>query len=210
MNATTNTVTPVTQPKAILQPASQKHQIPSQDPAHERALGFGDSPSALAIFCNRANTSTWYILDKDSQPEELKQPALTGYLTSIEFVPKEFRGKTSYKLRFKMLAHRPCTLEAGYDSTFAKGFLIAISSLTPDQLKQRITIEAVPADDDKVLFCAVWLGNQRIFQRWDEATDWKRIARKAMDNVARLGATGKLTSVSTGNLLIILKMTNHD
>lgn len=186
MNATTNTVTSSTQPKAILQPASQKHKIPSQDPDHERALGFGDSPSALAIFCNRANTSTWYILDKDSQPEELKQPALTGYLISIEFVPKEFRGQPSYKLRFKMNAHRPCTLEAGYDSTFAKGFLIAIASLSPDQLKQRITIEAVPADDDKVLFCAVWLGNQKIFQRWDETTDWKMIARKAKDNVSGL------------------------
>ncbi|WP_396124670.1 hypothetical protein [Acaryochloris marina] len=146
MNATTNTVIPATQPQAILQPASQKHQIPSQDPDHERALGFGDSPSALAIFCNRANTSTWYILDKDSQPEELKQPALTGYLISIEFVPKEFRGENSYKLRFKMNAHRPCTLEAGYNSTFAKGFLIAmpegrsstIASLSPDQLKQRM------------------------------------------------------------------------
>ncbi|MGR3278658.1 hypothetical protein ACSYAD_26545 [Acaryochloris marina NIES-2412] len=186
MNTTTDQVTPTMQPKAILQPVSQQHQIQSQDPAHERPLGFGDSPSALAIFCNRSKTSTWYILDKDSEPVELLKPALTGYLISIEFVPKEYRGKTSYKLRFKMLAHRPCTLEAGYDSTFAKGFLIAISCLTPDQLKQRITIEAVPADDDKVLFCAVWLGNQKIYRRWDEQTDWKMIARKAMDNVAKL------------------------
>ncbi|ABW32906.1 hypothetical protein [Acaryochloris marina] len=185
-NTNTNKVTPSTQPKAVLQPLSQQYQFQSQDPSHERALGFGDSPSALAIFCNRSKTSTWYILDKDSEPVELQQPALTGYLISIEFVPKEYRGKTSYKLRFKMLAHRPCTLEAGYDSTFAKGFLIAISSMTPDQLKQRITIEAVPADDDKVLFCAVWLGNQRIFQRWDDRTDWRLIARKAMDNVAEL------------------------
>lgn len=181
MNATTNKVAPISQPIS-----QQPHHI-SREFTHERALGFGDSPSALAIFCNRANTGTWYILDKDSQPEELKQPALTGYLMSIEFVPKEFRGKTSYKLRFKMLAHRPCTLEAGYDSTFAKGFLIAIASLTPEQLKQRITIEAIPADDDKVLFCAIWLGNQKIYRRWDERTNWKIIARKAMDNVARLG-----------------------
>lgn len=183
MNTTTNKVTPTTHPNTVLQP----HHL-SQNPSHERALGFGDSPSSLAIFCNRSKTSTWYILDKDSEPVELQQPALTGYLISIEFVPKEFRGKTSYKLRFKMMAHRPCTLEAGYESTFAKGFLIAISSLTPEQICRPITIEAIPADDDKVLFCAVWLGNQRIFQRWDAQTDWKMIARKAMDNVARLGS----------------------
>ncbi|ABW31929.1 hypothetical protein [Acaryochloris marina] len=186
MNSTTNTVTPATQPKAELQTVSQAHQFQPQDFSHERALGFGDSPSALAIFCNRANTNTWYTLDKDSEPVELLKPALTGYLISIEFVPTKYKGKPSHKLRFKMNAHRPCTLEAGYDSTFAKGFLIAISNLTPEQLKQRITIEAIPADDDKVLFCAVWLGNQRIFQRWDERTDWRLIARKAMDNVAEL------------------------
>ena len=85
-----------------------------------------------------------------------------------------------------MLAHRPCTLESGYDSTFAKGFLIAIASLTPEQLRQRITIEAIPADDDKVLFCGVWLGNQKIYRRWDEQTNWKMIVRKAMDNVAKI------------------------
>lgn len=188
MSATTNKVTPITQPKTVLQPISPQTYSQSQSSTDERPLGFGDSPSALAIFCNRSKTSTWYILDKDSEPVELQQPALTGYLMSIEFVPTEFRGKPSYKLRFKMMAHRPCTLEAGYESTFAKGFLIAIASLTPEQLKQRITIEAIPADDDKVLFCAVWLGNQRIFQRWDAQTDWKMIARKAMDNVATINS----------------------
>ncbi|ABW33332.1 hypothetical protein [Acaryochloris marina] len=99
MNAATNKLTPSTQPKAVLQPLSQQYQFQSHDPSHERALGFGDSPSALALFCDRSKTSTWYILDKDSEPVELLKPALTGYLISIEFVPKEFRGKPSGRFK---------------------------------------------------------------------------------------------------------------
>jgi hypothetical protein len=154
---------------------------------HIRPLGFGESPSGLAIFCNRANTETWYTLTKDGQPQELTHSALTGYLQSLEFIQKEYKGKLTSKLRFKMLAHRPCTLEAGSESTFTKGFLSAIASLTLEQLRDHpITIEAIPADDDKVLFCSVWLGSEKIFQPWDEATNWRAIAIKAKENVARI------------------------
>lgn len=161
-------------------------QTPPQQQPNARPLGFGESPSGMAIFCNRANTNTWYTLSQDSQPVELPYPALTGYLISIEFVPKQFKGKTSHKLRFKMMAHRPCTLEAGAESTFTKGFLMAIASLTPEQLRSPIVIEAVPADEETVLFCEVWSGGQKVRTRWDETTDWKSVARRAKDNVAQL------------------------
>lgn len=85
-----------------------------------------------------------------------------------------------------MMAHRPCTLEAGSESTFTKGFLSAIASLTPEQLQQPITIEATPADGENVLFCSVWIRNQRVRTQWDEMTDWRAIAKTAMANVAQL------------------------
>ncbi|MGR3280193.1 hypothetical protein ACSYAD_34645 [Acaryochloris marina NIES-2412] len=165
-------------------------KAPPQQQASIRPLGFGESPCGLAIFCNRANTNTWYTLNQASQPEELPYPALTGYLISIEFIPKEFRGKTSHKLRFKMMAHRPCTLEAGSESTFTKGFLSAIASLTPEQLRSPITIEVIPADEETVLFCSVWILGQKVFQGWDEQTDWREVAKKAMTNVAQLQSGG--------------------
>ena len=85
------------------------------------------------------------------------------------------------------MAHRPCTLEAGSESTFTKGFLSAISNLTPEQLRQPITIEAIPSEQKKtVLFCTVWMGGQRVRTQWDEQTDWRAIAKKAMANVAQL------------------------
>ncbi|WP_010478829.1 hypothetical protein [Acaryochloris sp. CCMEE 5410] len=161
-------------------------QAPPQQQAHVRPLGFGESPSGLAIFCNRANTNTWYTLNQASQPEELPYPALTGYLQSIEFIKTEYKGKPKTKLRFKMMAHRPCTLEAGSESTFTKGFLSAIASLTPEHLRYPITIEAVPADEEKVLFCAVWLMGQKVRTQWDEQTNWREVARRAKDNVAQL------------------------
>ena len=163
----------------------QTQALPQQQ-AHVRPLGFGESPSGLAIFCNRANTNTWYTLNQASQPEELPYPALTGYLTRIEFIKTEYKGKPKTKLRFKMMAHRPCTLEAGSESTFTKGFLSAIASLTPEQLRSPITIEAIPADEEKVLFCSVWLMGQKAFQAWDDQTNWREVARKAMTNVAQL------------------------
>lgn len=165
-------------PTLTANPQSHSHQ------AHVRPLGFGESPSGLAIFCNRANTNTWYTLSQDSQPVELPYPALTGYLISIEFIKGEFKKKPTCKLRFKMMAHRPCTLEAGAESTFTKGFLSAIASLTPEQLRSPIVIEAVPADEETVLFCKVWSGGQKVRTRWDETTDWKVVARRAKDNVA--------------------------
>ncbi|ABW32605.1 hypothetical protein [Acaryochloris marina] len=150
-----------------------------------RPLGLGPSPSGLAIFCNRANTKTWYTLDANTQPQELEYPALTGYLVSIEFPPKEYRGEKSHKLRFKMQADRLYTLEAGYKSVFAKGFLSEIAMLTPEQLRQPITIEATPSDqEEKVLFCSVWLGSEKVYFHWDDQTNWKAIAQRAMANVA--------------------------
>ena len=118
---------------------------------------------------------------------ELPYPALTGYLTSIEFIKGEYKGKPKSKLRFKMMAHRPCTLEAGSESTFTKGFLSAIASLTPDQLRSPIIIEATPSDqEEKVLFCTVWSGGQKVRTQWDEQTNWKAVARRAKDNVAAI------------------------
>ena len=161
-------------------------QAPPQQQTHVRPLGFGESPSGLAIFCNRANTNTWYTLNQDSQPVELPYPALTGYLNSIEFINGEYKGKPKSKLRFKMLAHRPCTLEAGSESTFTKGFLSAIASLTPGQIRSPIIIEAIPADEETVLFCSVWSGGQKVRTQWDETTNWREIAKKAMTNMAQL------------------------
>lgn len=150
-----------------------------------RPLGLGPSPGGLAIFCNRANTHTWYTLDSNSQPQELESPALTGYLVSIEFPPKEYKGEKSHKLRFKIMADRLYTLEAGYRSVFAKGFLSAIAMLTPEQLRQPIIVEATPSDqEEKVLFCSVWLGSEKVYFHWDDQTNWKAIAQRAMANVA--------------------------
>ena len=170
-----------------MQSTQDRPQAPPQQQTNIRPLGFGPSPSGMAIFCNRSKTDTWYTLDQESQPVELPYPALTGYLQSIEFIKGEYKGKPKSKLRFKMMAHRPCTLEAGSESTFTKGFLSAIARLTPEQLRSPIIIEATPSEqEDKVLFCTVWMGGQKVRTEWDEKTDWREVARKAKANVAQL------------------------
>ena len=80
-------------------------------------------------------------------------------------------------------AHRPVVIECGHDSQFAKTFLLAIATLTPDQLKQPITLEAHSGKRETVLFCSVWLGSKPIKTDSNENIDWRAVAEKAIANV---------------------------
>ena len=150
---------------------------------HHRPLGFGESLRTLYMYAHRANGNKLWFQLIDSEPHELR-PSLTGYLKAIEFPKVERRGKECCKLNITISAHRPVVIECGHDSTFGKGFLLAIASLTPAQLQQPITLEAQPGtQDESVLFCNLWLGSKQVFLQWDDSTDWRAVAKQAMANV---------------------------
>ncbi|PZD70210.1 hypothetical protein C1752_16674 [Acaryochloris thomasi RCC1774] len=147
-----------------------------------QALGFCDSPSLLTLYAHRGNgTKRWFSL-VDGEPVEARE-AIVCYIKAIEFPEVERRNKECRKLHIKIKAHRSILIESGYNSNFSKGFLLAIASLTPEQLKQQITIEADPGKEESVLFCKIWLAGQRIFVKTESVHDWRAIAEKAIANV---------------------------
>lgn len=143
-------------------------------------LGFGDGAGALKIYCNRQHGSLWYRLDADNTPIAIPHPALTGYLRDIAFARVERRGKETVKLQASLTGDRPYILEAGHDSHFSKGFLSAIASLTPAQIRQPITIAPQPGQDESVLFCRVYCGGVAVIQPYSEETDWRGVATRAI------------------------------
>jgi hypothetical protein len=61
--------------------------------------------------------------------------------------------------------------------------------MTSLQLQQPITIEVQAAESEEVLFCRVYTNNELVFAPWDEQTDWRKVARRAIANID--GAMGR-------------------
>ncbi|BDA71766.1 hypothetical protein CAL7716_059320 [Calothrix sp. PCC 7716] len=150
-----------------------------RDSLNKPKLGLHNDAGACKIYCNRQHGSLWYTLtDKIANP--VNESALTGYLKELKFEETERRGKPTYKLLTTIAAQRVYILESGDDSHFTKCLLSAIASLAPSQLSLPITISPQPGDDDKVLFCRVWIGSEYVKAPYSEDTDFQAIGDKAI------------------------------
>ncbi|WP_430686979.1 hypothetical protein [Leptolyngbya sp. AN02str] len=154
-----------------------------QKQLHQPPLGFSDAVGIVYVFCNRQHGSLWYRLDANGDPIAICHTALTGYLTSLEFPRVERRNKEVIKLQATIKADTTYVLEAGYESQFAKGLLSAIAHLTPEELKQPITVVPQAGEDDKVLFCRVFHDGEFVRAHYDDTTDWRRVAATALSSV---------------------------
>lgn len=151
----------------------------------QQKLGFGDSPRPRYIYCNRSQGGLWYFLSDDASrtPQSITQTALTCLIDRLEFKQVERRGRDTWKTHLHVKGDRPYILEAGYDSNFSRSLISALAVMTPQQLQSPITIEVQAADSDEVLFCRVYAGSDLIFAPWDEHTDWRKLARRAIANI---------------------------
>ncbi|MGC8710956.1 MAG: hypothetical protein ACP5RH_01055 [Leptodesmis sp.] len=152
-------------------------------------LGFRDVAGRTRIYCNRQHGSCWYRLDADNNPVPIPHAGLTGYVTKLEFSKVQRRGKETIKLQVSVRADCLYVLEAGYDSYFSKGLLSAIASLTPEQIRKPITIRPQPGEDEAVLFCRVEQDSTLIRAPYDDLTDWRGVAAKAIALVNRAWAS---------------------
>jgi hypothetical protein len=150
---------------------------------NEAKLGLHNNVGIKKIYCNRTHNCLWYSLDRERQPIPITESGLTGYLRRIKFEKVERRGQEVSKLLTTIVADRTYILESGQDSHFSKCLLAAISSLTPEQLRSPITIAPLSGDDASVLFCNVWLGNDRCMASYNDETDWKAISIQALSKV---------------------------
>lgn len=149
----------------------------------QQKLGFCQSPRPRYIYCNRSQSGLWYWLDDTRKVVNIPETALCGRLEKLEFKQVERRGKDTWKIHLHVMADRYYLLEAGYDSTFSKCLLSALSVMSPQQIQQPVTLEVQAAESDEVLFLRVYAGGELIFAPWDENTTWKVVAKRAMSNV---------------------------
>jgi hypothetical protein len=165
----------------------------------KQTLGFGPAPkSQVYVFCNRKHGGVWYTLDSASQPVNIEHSALTGYIRKLEFKETVRRNEKSHKLHCYIEADQLYILEGSATAHFSKGLLSAIAFLSPEALRQPITIVPQPSTENgEVLFCNVYEGDKQVFAPYDDQTDWKRVSRMAIDNVK--AANGEVPAMPTAS-----------
>lgn len=146
-------------------------------------LGLHNEVGTVKIYCNRNHNCNWFTWDSINEiAVPIEQQAITGYLHSIEVIQTEYKNKPLYKLNIHLLADRKYILEAGIETLFSKSVLSAISKLTPQQIKQQ-TITFQPRQsqqEEKVLFCSVYIGDELVKGEFNNETDFKPIIVRVM------------------------------
>lgn len=174
INETAQILASLERQNALLQQLIALHQP-------QQTLGFCEAPKTRYVFCNRSNKNClWYSLDDAGNPVAIPQTALTCMIEKLEFKQVERRGKDTWKLHLHVRASQSMVLEAGYDSNFAKCLLSSLAACSPEWLSRPVTIEVQPAESDEVLFCRIYANGEPVFAPWDGSTDWKAIAKLAM------------------------------
>jgi hypothetical protein len=150
--------------------------------ANAPPLGFTEAPTLYRIYANRSNNCLWYTV-RNGEVFPIAHTALTGYLQDLKFEQVERRGKPVTKLMTYLKGDRPYCIESGSDSQFSKGLLMAIAQLTSVQLTQPITLMPQPGEDDAVLFCRVLINSEPVMASYDDQTNWRDIAQRAIQNL---------------------------
>lgn len=149
----------------------------------KESLGFCESPKPRHIYCNRSQNCLWYWLNDAREVVPVQSSALRCVIEKLEFKQVERRGKDTWKVHLHVRADRPYILEAGYDSVFSKSLLSALAVCSPEWLSRAVVIEVQAADSDEVLFCKIYANGELVFAPWDDSTNWKAVARLALQVV---------------------------
>ncbi len=136
----------------------------SQTPEHLGLLDqFSPPDRALFIYCNRQRSAgLWYTLDEHREPVALYHKAICGYLKEISLTKAVRRGKPVGKLRIGLQGDRRYVLEAGEESEFTKSALACLLGLEPNKLVLPITLMPDPGESEEVVFCQIFVDNERI------------------------------------------------
>ncbi len=152
-------------------------------PKSTKALGFCEAPRGTTyVFCNRKNGGIWYTLNEQSQPVNIEHQALEGYIRKLEFKKTMRRNEETVKLHCYIEGDRPYVLESSATAHFSKGLLSAIAMMTPEQIREPIILcPQASTENAEVLFCNIYQGGSQIFAPYDDQTDFKVVARTALN-----------------------------
>jgi hypothetical protein len=137
-------------------------------------LGLHEVGSAKFIYISEESGSPWYFRRND-QNIPILETAFSGYLQKLEIAHKEYKGKTEPKLRAHFLAEQPYIIQSGLQTTFSRGFLLALNLLQTDQLRQLLTI-TVKIGTENAILCTTYCNHKFIRAEWDKTAPLDRIA----------------------------------
>ncbi|MHC5748790.1 MAG: hypothetical protein ACYTXT_44575, partial [Nostoc sp.] len=101
---------------------------------------------------------------------------LTGYLSELRLITKEFKGKDNLKLDIVISADELYVVRTGIETNFAKSFLLA-ASLIQDFSKPLIIVAT--AGEENTVFCNLYdaATKTKIYREWSRDLDWATIIR---------------------------------
>jgi hypothetical protein len=144
-----------------------------------RQLGFVSDRTY--VFIDSKFGGVWYTLSRDNQPQPIEAYSLNGYIRKIEFKASGEGAKASCKLLCHVEADRQYILRTGHDTHFAKGLLMALSVMSPEQLARPVRIN--PQASKSTILCNLHQDGGLIRARYTADTDWRAVAIRAMENV---------------------------
>jgi hypothetical protein len=169
----------------------------------EIKLGLCNPPEPIYLYVKNAELGgesyLWYHYDIDREKTiPVTQRALTGCLSELRLTTKEFKGKDNLKLDIVVSADELYVVRTGFETNFAKSFLLA-ASLIQDFSKPLIIV--ANAGDENTVFCNLYdaATKTKIYREWSRDLDWATIIR---DIQSILGSTSS-TIPSTPKLSVV-------
>jgi len=150
-----------------------------------RQLGF--TSDRQYVFIDSKYGGCWYFLNRENQPQPIEAFSLNGYIRKVEFKLSGEGKKAAHKLLCYVDADRQYILRTGHDTHFAKGLLMAISVMLPEELANPVRIN--PQATKATILCNLHQNGDLIRARYDDHTDWRAVSILAMENLRRATKT---------------------
>ncbi len=152
--------------------------------------GFSTPPRPRFIYANRQYSNClWYFWNSaKNEHEPIESTALTGWVEKLEIEEKEFRGRTETKVNLTLRADRLYTIQAGFETIFARGLMHTLAKLPADAFRQPIMIAVEPGETDQVLFCRIYnpANGKSVFAPYPDETDWRATAQRAITKIEQV------------------------
>ncbi|NEO74942.1 hypothetical protein [Moorena sp. SIO4G3] len=158
--------------------------VESSNLDNTKKLGFCDAPIPKIIYVKNSENGKylWHFWNhSENKPEAIYHQAIRCFVSGLEIVAKEFLEKEVLKLRIQVLADKPYSIQSGIDSIFSRCFLLSLVKLSPEQVKEPLTIALRGNDTSKgnpaTVFCSLYDSRDRyISYDWDASVNIYSIA----------------------------------
>lgn len=135
------------------------------------------------IYANRQYPDClWYFwnggLGPNGAHEPITQPVLTGRISNVQIVEKQYKGNPDDKLQIELeTIDGTFNIESGFETVVARGWMTALLELNP-KVGDLISLEVRPGDqEEKALLGTLYDANEkRVFKPYAKDTNWSTVA----------------------------------